>query len=99
MPKNDPSQAYDLIVSDRPPDWWTCTCNGIPQHRFAPDRRDLADHYLRDPEYRLALVTRFIHDKGQLNELTGLRAKVLPQQMLRRSAPLPLQTGERSPGW
>jgi hypothetical protein len=41
------------------------TCNGIPVHHFAPGRRDLAERYQRDLEYRLSLVTRFIHDDSQ----------------------------------
>ena len=36
IPDHDPNEAYDITMSDRPPDWWTVTCNGIPDHRFPP---------------------------------------------------------------
>ena len=57
IPGNDPNEAYDITVCDRPPDWWTVTCNGIPMQHFAPERRDLAQRYQHDPAYRVSLVT------------------------------------------
>jgi hypothetical protein len=39
------------------------TCNGIEVHHFAPERRDLAERYTRDPAYRLSLVTKFFHER------------------------------------
>jgi hypothetical protein len=69
IPGDDPNEAYDVIPTPVRPHgptdgWWTVTCNGVPVHHFAPDRRDLAEMYQRDPEYRLSLVRRFLHDKG-----------------------------------
>jgi hypothetical protein len=41
--------------------WWTVTCNGIPVHHCAPNRRDLAERYATDPDYRMSLnISRFI---------------------------------------
>ena len=71
IPGCDPSEAYDVIpMPDHPRGprggWWTVTCNGIPVHHFAPERRDLAEKYARDTEYRLSLVRRYIHDTSDL---------------------------------
>ena len=50
IPGNDPIEACDITVCDRPPDWWTVTYNAIPVHHFAPERRGLAERYQSDPE-------------------------------------------------
>jgi hypothetical protein len=42
--------------------WWTVTCNGIPVHHFAPERRDLAERYAADPNYRQSLVIQRAHE-------------------------------------
>ena len=68
LPDSDPNDAYAVIPMPEHPHgprgWWTVTCNGIPVHHFVPERRDLAEQYARDPDYRRSLVTHFIHDKG-----------------------------------
>jgi hypothetical protein len=38
------------------PGWWTVTCNGVPVMHFAPDRKDLAERYAADPEYRASMI-------------------------------------------
>ena len=63
IPGQDPNEAYDIVPCDWPQGWWTATCNGIPVHHFAPERRDLAERYASEPDYRLSLVTKFIHDR------------------------------------
>jgi hypothetical protein len=69
IPDNDPNEAYEVIPMPIQPHgprdgWWTVICNGIPVHHFAPERRDLAERYQRDPGFRLASVRRFLHDRG-----------------------------------
>ena len=68
IPGQDPNEAYEIDhmparEHDLPPDWWTIFCNGIPVHHCAPGRRDLAERYATDPEYRLSLVTTKLHDR------------------------------------
>jgi hypothetical protein len=53
-----PAREHDL-----PPDWWTVFCNGIPVRHCAPDRRDLAERYATDPDYRLSLIRTKLHDR------------------------------------
>ena len=60
---NDPNEAYDIVPCDRPPDWWTVTCNGIPVYHFAPERRDLAERYASDPDYRQSRITKKAHER------------------------------------
>jgi hypothetical protein len=68
IPGQDPNEAYDIghmpaREHDLPPDWWTVFCNGIPVRHCAPDRRDLAERYASDPDYRLSLITTKLHDR------------------------------------
>jgi hypothetical protein len=68
IPGHDPNEAYDVIPMEEHPrgprgGWWTVTCNRIPVRHCAPDRRDLAERYATDPDYRLSLVTKFLHDR------------------------------------
>jgi hypothetical protein len=51
-------REHDLL-----PDWWTIFCNGIPVYHCAPGRRDLAERYASDPDYRLSLITTKLHDR------------------------------------
>jgi hypothetical protein len=57
IPGQAPNEAYDVLPMEHPPGprggWWTVTCDGIPVHHFAPERRNIADHYASDPDYRL----------------------------------------------
>jgi hypothetical protein len=64
----DPNEAYDIghlpaRGHDLPPDWWTVFCNCIPGHHCALSRRDLADRYVTDPDYRLSLVITKLRDR------------------------------------
>ena len=68
IPGQDPNEAYDVghlpeREHDLPPDWWTVFCNGIPVRHCAPDRRDLAERYATDPEYRLSQIKTKLHCK------------------------------------
>jgi hypothetical protein len=68
LPDPDPNEAYDVIPAPAhyrmPPGWWTVTCNGIPVMHFSPGKRDLAERYATDPEYRQSLVTQKIWEKN-----------------------------------
>jgi hypothetical protein len=64
----DPNEAYDVVPMEKDAHgprggWWAVTCNGIPVHHFAPERRDRAERYASDPEYRLSRVTRKLHER------------------------------------
>jgi hypothetical protein len=64
----DPNEAYDVIPMAEDPHgprggWWTVTCNGIPVYHFAPDRRDIAEQYASDPDYRLSRIVTMLHDR------------------------------------
>ena len=68
IPGQDPNEAYDVVpmkedVGWPRGGWWTVTCNGIPVYHFTPERRDGAERYASDPQYRLSLVTRKLHDR------------------------------------
>jgi hypothetical protein len=60
-PANDPNEAYDIGPANWRQGWLTATCNGIPVCHFSPSARAEADRYVVDPEYRLSLVSRYIH--------------------------------------
>jgi hypothetical protein len=69
IPGRDPNEAYEIIPTDehrRGPrgGWWTVTCNGIPVHHFGPDRRDVAERYATDPNYRLAQMKTKLWERG-----------------------------------
>ena len=56
IPGRDPNEAYDIgHMPAREHD--------LPPDHCAPDRHDLAERYASDPDYRLSLVTKFIHDR------------------------------------
>lgn len=64
IPDNDPNEAYEVghlppKPHGLPPDWWTVFCNGVPVMHFAPERRDMAERYASDPEYRLTVQKRW----------------------------------------
>jgi hypothetical protein len=65
IPGQDPNEAYDVVPMAEHPrgGWWTVFCNGIPVRHCAPDRRDLAERYATDPDYRLSLVTTKLHNR------------------------------------
>ena len=68
IPGQDPNEAYEIghlpaREHDLSPDWWTVFCHGIPVRHCAPDRRDLAERYATDPDYRLSLVTTKLHNR------------------------------------
>jgi hypothetical protein len=68
IPGQDPNEAYDVIPMAEHPHgprggWWTATCNGIPVYHFAPERRDIAERYATDPDYRLSLIAAKLHDR------------------------------------
>ena len=68
IPGQDPNEAYDVIPMPehlRGPrgGWWAAACNGIPVPHFAPERRDIAERYATDPEYRLSLISKKLHDR------------------------------------
>jgi hypothetical protein len=70
---HDPNEAYEIIPMDEHPrgprgGWWTVTCNGVPAYHFAPDRRDLAERYATDPNYREAQVVTKLWERGTLTE-------------------------------
>jgi hypothetical protein len=43
--------------------WWTVTCNGEPVRHFPAGKRDLAERYATDPEYRASLVVKKLHER------------------------------------
>jgi hypothetical protein len=53
-----PAREYDM-----PPEWWTIFCNGIPVHHCAPSRRDLADPYATNADYRPSLIRTKLHNR------------------------------------
>ena len=65
VPNNDPNEAYEVVPMKKEPHgpegWWTVTCNGIPVRHFAPDKKDRAERYCVDAEFRKSLVRRYIH--------------------------------------
>lgn len=59
IPGLDPNEAYDVIPMPehlRGPrgGWWSL---------FAPERRDIAERYATDPEYRLSPISKKLHDR------------------------------------
>jgi hypothetical protein len=71
IPDHDPNEAYEIIPMDEHPrgrGWWTVTRNGIPTYHFAPDRRDLAERYATDADYRQAQVKTKLWERGQSRE-------------------------------
>jgi hypothetical protein len=42
--------------------------HGIPTYHFAPDRRDLAERYATDADYRQAQVKTKLWERGQSPE-------------------------------
>jgi hypothetical protein len=70
IPHHDPNEAYDVVPMDkhlRGPrgGWWTVTCNGIPVYHFAPDRRDVAERYAIDADYRQAQIKTMLWERGK----------------------------------
>ena len=64
IPGQDPNEAYDIRHMPArehglPPDWWTVFCNG----HCAPNRRDLAERYATNPDYRLSLIRTKLQDR------------------------------------
>ena len=64
----DPNEAYEVghmpaREYDMPPEWWTIFCNGIPVHHCAPSRRDLADRYATNADYRPSLIRTKLHNR------------------------------------
>jgi hypothetical protein len=39
------------------------TCNGEPVRHFSAGKRDLAERYATDPEYRASLVVKKLHER------------------------------------
>jgi hypothetical protein len=68
LPGRDPNEAYDVIPSPArlrlPAGWWTVTCNGIPVMHFTPTRRDLAERYATDPDYRQSQIKQKAWEKN-----------------------------------
>jgi hypothetical protein len=64
IPGQDPNEAYEIGPCDRPPGWWTVTCNGIPVYHFAPQNVWDAERYCCDPEYRLAQMKDKLWERG-----------------------------------
>jgi hypothetical protein len=68
IPGQDPNEAYDVVPMKEDVHWprggwWTVTCNGISVYHFTPERREEAERYASDPQYRLSLVTRKLHER------------------------------------
>ena len=63
-----PNDVYEVIPMDEHPrgprgGWWTVTRNGVAAYHFAPDRRDAAERYATDPDYRLAQLKTKLWEK------------------------------------
>jgi hypothetical protein len=65
---DDPNEAYDVVPMPEKPygpsGWWTVICNGIPVRHFGPDKKELAQRYATDAEYRASLVTEKLWKSG-----------------------------------
>ena len=59
---------YEVIPMERgphnPEGCWTVTRNGEPVRHFPPNKRDLAERYAVDADYRKSLEVRKLHEKG-----------------------------------
>jgi hypothetical protein len=67
--EDSPNEAYEVVQAkgDGPPStWWTVLCNGIPVRHFGPDRKETAERYATDPEYRASLKTNKLWEAGPL---------------------------------
>jgi hypothetical protein len=63
------TDRYEVVPMERGPNdpegWWTVTCNGEPVRHFPAEKRDLAERYAADPEYRASLVVKKLHERGK----------------------------------
>jgi hypothetical protein len=62
-PACDPNEAYAVIntpvgLRGPPVDWWMVTLRGEPVRFYSPDKRDLAERFATDPEYRHRLTNK-----------------------------------------
>ena len=63
------TDRYEVVPMERgphdPEGWWTVTLNGTPVRHFPAEKRDLAERYATDPEYRASLVVKKLHERGK----------------------------------
>jgi hypothetical protein len=63
------TDRYEVVPMERgphdPEGWWTVTLNGQPVRHFPAEKRDLAERYAADPEYRASLVVKKLHERGK----------------------------------
>jgi hypothetical protein len=66
-PEVEMADRYEVVPMKRgphhPEGWWTVTRNGEHVRHYPPDKRDLAERYATDPEYRAILVTKMLHER------------------------------------
>jgi hypothetical protein len=77
IPGPFPNEAYELALSPESfcmAGWYTVTCNSIPVHHFAPPNAWDTQRYCCDPEYRLSLITAFLHGQSLCAPSTFLPA-------------------------
>jgi hypothetical protein len=93
-PDCDPKDVYEVKpvppeLRGPPTDWWMVTANGKPVHFFAPGRRDLAERYATDPEFRKSLVkTNCGKNRSATNQSPSGGSSTIRSQRLRAAISL-----------